>query len=65
MNNMLVPTSQAAVIEAANCSFELLPYPPYLPDLAQSEFHKLKSNQRGQHFWNNDSAIWAVGELLE
>jgi transposase len=53
------------VAEAANCGFQLLPYPPYSPDLAPSDFvlfPKLKSELRGHHFRTDDEVIHAVEE---
>lgn len=44
-------TAQAAVAEAANCDFKLLPHPPYSPDLASSE-----------HCWNK-SIVNVKGNL--
>ncbi len=37
-DNAPVHTSQVAVASATKCGFELLPHPPYSPDLAPSDF---------------------------
>lgn len=66
-DNAPAHTAQVAVAEAAKCGFELLPHPPYSPDLAPSDFYlfpKLKSHLRGHHFGNNDDVIDAVEEFL-
>ena len=52
-NNVPIHTAQAAVAEAANCGFELLLHPSYLPDLVPSGFFlfsKLKIHLCGRHF---------------
>lgn len=67
-DNAPVHTAQVAVAEAANCGFELLPHPPYSPDLAPSDFFlfpKLKSELRGHHFRTDDEVIHAVEEYLQ
>uniref|UniRef100_A0A673AZF9 Tc1-like transposase DDE domain-containing protein n=1 Tax=Sphaeramia orbicularis TaxID=375764 RepID=A0A673AZF9_9TELE len=66
-DNVPVHTAQVAVAEAHNCGFELLPHPPYSPDLAPSDFYlfpKLKSHLRGRHFRNDDDVVHAVEEFL-
>ena len=45
--------SKVAMIAATECGFEVLPHPPYSPDMAPSDFYlfpKLKSNLRGTQF---------------
>uniref|UniRef100_A0A672ZDH7 Mos1 transposase HTH domain-containing protein n=1 Tax=Sphaeramia orbicularis TaxID=375764 RepID=A0A672ZDH7_9TELE len=54
-DNAPVHTAQVAVAEAHNCGFELLPHPPYSPDL---------SHLCGRHFRNDDDVIHAVEEFL-
>lgn len=44
-------------------NYDLLPHPPYSPDLAPSDFHlfpKLKTFLGGQKFATNDEVIAAV-----
>jgi hypothetical protein len=46
-------TSQVQMAEATDCGFEILPYSPYFPDFAPSDFYlfpKLKTKLRGRHF---------------
>ena len=60
--------SQVAMIAATECGFEVLPHPPYSPDMAPSDFYlspKLKSNLRGTQFGSNEGVIAAVNEYLE
>lgn len=67
-NNTSIHTAQVAVGEVVNCSFELLPHPPYSPDLVPSDFFlfpKLKSKLHGCHFGNNDEIICTVEEFFE
>jgi hypothetical protein len=45
----------------------VLPYPPYSPDLAPSDFHlfgSLKDALRGTHFEDDNSVIEAVRKWL-
>ena len=66
-DNEPVYTALVAVGEAVKCAFELLPHPPYSPDLALSDFlfPKRKFPLCGCHFGNNDEVIRAMEELLE
>ena len=67
-DNAPVHTAQVAVAEATKCGFELLPHPPYSPDLAPSDFYlfpKLKSHIRGRHFESDDDVIKAVESYLK
>ena len=57
--------AQAAIRE---CGFELLPHPPYSPDMAASDFHlfpNLKKALRGMGFPDDDSLEIAVRGWLE
>ena len=66
-DNAPAHTSRVAVAAAAECGFELLPHPPYSPDLAPSDFYlfpKLKSHLRGRIFPDNDAVIAAVERFL-
>ena len=45
--------SQVAMTAATECGLEVIPHPPYFPDIAPSDcylFPKLKSNLRGTQF---------------
>ena len=53
-DNAPAHTSQVAMTAATECGFEVLPHPPYSPNMAPSDFYlfpKLKSNLRGTQFW--------------
>ena len=59
--------SQVAMTAATECKFEILPHPPYFPDMALSDFYlfpKLKSHLRGTHYESNEDVIEAVNEYL-
>ena len=48
-DNATVHTSQVAMTAATECGFEILPHPPYCPDMALSDFYlfsKLNSHLR-------------------
>ena len=67
-DNAPAHTSQVAMTAATKCGFEVLPHPPYSPDMAPSDFYlfqKLKSNLRGTQFGSNEGVIAAVNEYLE
>ncbi|XP_030003909.1 histone-lysine N-methyltransferase SETMAR-like [Sphaeramia orbicularis] len=50
-DNAPVHTAQVAVAEAHNCGFELLPHPPYSPDLAPSDFY-LQNSKEALHWFS-------------
>ena len=62
-------TSQVVMTAVTECGFEVLPHPPYSPDImAPSDFYlfaKLKSNLCGTQFGSNEGVIAAVNEYLE
>jgi histone-lysine N-methyltransferase SETMAR len=52
-NAQAAHTSQVAMTAATDCNFEILPHPPYSPDLARSDFYlipKLKTKLRCRRF---------------
>ena len=60
-------TSHVAMTAATECGFEILPHPPYSPDMAPSDFYlfpKLKSHLRGTQYGNNEGVIEAVNEYF-
>lgn len=60
--------STVAVAKAIDCGFELLPHPPYSPDLAPSDFHlfpHMKKNLRGRVFGTDEETKKAVIDVLE
>ena len=67
-DNVPAHTLQVAMTAATECGFEVLPHPPYSPDVTPSDFclfPKLKSNLRGTQFGSNEGVIAAVNEYLE
>jgi len=60
-------TACIATSAAAECRYELLPHPPYSPDLAPSDFYlfpKLKEHLRGSQRTCDNDVIEAVEEFL-
>ena len=58
-------TSQVAMTAATECRLEILPHPPYYPDMAHSDFYlfrKLKSHLRGTQYGSSEGVIEAVNE---
>ena len=54
--------------QIAECGFELLPHPPYSPELAPSDFHlfpNMKKNLAGRKFASDDEVMDAVSSYLE
>ena len=57
-DNAPAHTSQIIMTAATECGLEVLPRPPYSPDMAPSDFYlfqKLKPNLRGTQFGSNCS----------
>ena len=62
-DNAPVHSSKVAMQSVRDCEFELLPHPPYSPDLAPSDFFlfsKLKKELRGQRYDDDDELMLAV-----
>ena len=60
--------AQQAVQTTEQCGFEILPHPPYTPDLAPSDFFlfpNLKKSIKGHRFEDNEDAITAAEEWFE
>ena len=60
-------TCRVAMAAAKECGFEILPHPPYSPDLAPTDYYlfpKLKSVLRGKRFETNNDVIEAVDAFL-
>ena len=56
-----------AMTAATDSGFEILPQPPYSPDIAPSDFYmfpNLKSYLRGTQYGRNEGVIEAVDEFL-
>ncbi|XP_026314672.1 histone-lysine N-methyltransferase SETMAR-like [Hyposmocoma kahamanoa] len=67
-DNARVHTSVQSMAEIHQCGFELLPHPPYSPDLAPSDFYlfpKLKKFLGGKHFHTNEEVVAAVDAYFE
>ena len=59
--------SQVAMTAATEYGFEILPHPPYAPDMASSDFYlfpKLKSHFCGTQYGSNEGMIEAVNECM-
>ena len=66
-DNTSAHTSQVTVTAATKCGFEILPHPPYTPDMAPSDFclfPKLKSYLLGTQYGSNEGVIEAVNKYL-
>ena len=66
-DNAPAHTSRVAVAAAAECGYEILPHPPYSPDLAPSDYHlfpKLKSELRGRRYDDDDDVMDAANDVL-
>ena len=60
-------TSAVAMATIHECGFELVPHPPYSPDLAPSDFHlfpNLKKALAGRRFASDNDVMTAVEEFL-
>jgi len=63
-DNAPAHSSVVACQAARDCGYEILPHPPYSPDLAPSDFFlfpTLKSSLRGRRF-DTDNSVIAVTE---
>ena len=63
-DNAPVHTSRVAMDAVREYGYELLPHPPYSPDLAPSDFHlfpRLKKHLRGRRF-DDDGELTAAVE---
>ena len=72
-DNAPAHSSQVATDEATRCCYEILPHPPYSPDLAPSDFvlfPEMKNPLRGRRFDDRDDVIeeveqWFAGQSEE
>jgi len=67
-DNAQAHTAGVATSVAAECGFELLPHPPYLPNLAPSDFYLfplLKEHLRGRQKASDNDIIQSVEDFLE
>jgi histone-lysine N-methyltransferase SETMAR len=61
-------TCVATTSKAVELAFQILPHPPYSPDLAPSDYHlfkNLKQQLRGTHFKDDESVQIAVTQWLK
>lgn len=66
-DNARVHTAAKSLATIHDCGFELLPHPPYSPDLAPSDFHmfpNLKKHLGGQRFSTNEEVQSAVTDFF-
>ena len=67
-DNAPVHNSHVAQTEARSCGYEILPHPPYSPDLAPSDFHlfpTMKSFLKGKRFTVDETLISEVKSWFE
>lgn len=67
-DNAPVHISHIAQMEALSCGYDILPHPPYSPDLAPSNFHlfpPLKSFMKGKRFEDDETLISEVTSWLQ
>jgi len=66
-DNAPAHTASIATSAATECGYELLPHPPYSPDLAPSDFYlfpEMKEHLRGRQYTCDNDVIEAVEEFL-
>ncbi|XP_036357552.1 histone-lysine N-methyltransferase SETMAR-like [Octopus sinensis] len=67
-NLELFEASMVAMAIIRDCGYELVPHPPYSPNLAPSDFQlfpKLRKALTGRHFVSDNDIIDAVGIFLD
>ena len=67
-DNAPAHTSAVATAAARRCGFEILPHPPYSPDMAPCDyflFPNLKLHLKGQHYASDQEVITAANGWLE
>ena len=60
-------TAEESREKFAHLGYDLLPHPPYSPDLAPSDYHLFRSMQhhlKGRRFHNNEQLMSAVDEFF-
>ena len=66
-DNAPAHTPQVSMTAVTECEFEILPHPPYSPDMAPSDFYlfpKLKPHLHGTQYGSNEVVIEAVNKCL-
>ena len=59
--------SQVVMTAVTECGFEIIPHPPYSPDIAPSDFNlfsKLKFHLRGTQYESNEGVKEVVNEYM-
>ena len=67
-DNAPAHSSMLAMATIRDCGFQLVPHPPYSPDLAPSDFHlfpNLKKDLAGQRYTTDEEVIDAFDSYLE
>ena len=67
-DNARVHSEQMSVPIAINCGFELLPHPPYSPDVAPPDYNlipEIKKGLRGKRFQSTDNVEDHVLKFLK
>jgi len=67
-DNAPAHTSAVATSAAAECGYELVPHPPYSPDLTPSDlylFPVVKEYLRGTHFSSDNDVVASVEVFLQ
>ena len=65
---MPLPTCHVAITTVTECGFEILPYSPYSPNMAPSDFYlfpNLKSRLGGKQYGSNEGIIKAVNKYFD
>jgi transposase len=66
-DNVHVHTCKLSMNAISECGFELVPHPPYSPDLAPSDYHLfrfLKSDIKGRRFADDEEVINFVEQWI-
>jgi histone-lysine N-methyltransferase SETMAR len=67
-DNARVHTCKLSMNAISECGFELVPHPPYSPDLTPSDYHLfrfLKSDIKGRSFADNEEVIDFVEQWIQ
>ncbi|XP_046562536.1 histone-lysine N-methyltransferase SETMAR-like [Haliotis rubra] len=67
-DNAPVHTSRVSLAAVDECGFEILPHPPYSPDLAPTDYHlfpNVKKHHRGRRFEDDHELTTAVETWIQ
>ena len=65
-DNAPTPSPQVDMTAVTECGFEILPHPPYSPDIAPFDYYllpKLKSHPRGSQYGSIEGAMEAICDV--